>query len=117
MAQRNNISTVHKYNLLRYRYISNFHRSLNKFDKKKYIQPTNILRVYIDHFRTIVAETNSPSLIGLLQKSEIFAIFNCLIVSLTKQVSAPFLDAPIQQFTVAVAFIPSFSTQSLENLA
>jgi len=62
-------------NLLRYRYISHFHHSLNKFDKKEIHSTNKHLTCYVEYFTTIVAETNSPSYIREI-----------LNVSLTKQV-------------------------------
>jgi len=62
-------------NLLRYRYISHFHHSLNKFDKKEIHSTNKHLTCYVEYFTTIVAETNSPS-----------HIREILNVSLTKQV-------------------------------
>ena len=69
---------------------------LTSLTKKEYIQPTNILLVYLDHFTTIWLKPTRHHL--SYQRNLKYLTF--LIVSLTKQVSTRFLDAPAQQFSV-----------------
>jgi len=99
--------------LLRYRHISNFHRSLNKFDKQRNTFNQQTSYFFMQRISALLWLKATHHHLYQRNLKYLPFIIDCIA---DYQISAHFLDAPTQQFTVRLTSRARFLDENRDQL-